>query len=237
MYQITFGTDISRNSWIESLSSIVEDTVKNNGGLMVINKGNGRSNLSVALSKTNKGIKSVLKENVINMYLTTVKEEYLYQRIRNYASNEFLMRIYIKILQAFNTTEESNILFENVELFPNTALDGVYDFKLNPLKEKWNELVGLSIDNKDLFQEDASFSMLLKYMLSCLPSKTESVSIDYFNDKFLIKSSNNEKIAKSIEEVMFILIELAPNKIFLSKSVGNTKLDERIFSIFDASLV
>ena len=237
MYQITFGTDISRNSWIESLSSIVEDTVKNNGGLMVINKGNGRSNLSVALSKTNKGIKSVLKENVINMYLTTVKEEYLYQRIKNYASNEFLMRIYIKILQAFNTTEESNILFENVELFPNTALDGVYDFKLNPLKEKWNELVGLSIDNKDLLQEDASFSMLLKYMLSCLPSKTESVSIDYFNDKFLIKSSNNEKIAKSIEEVMFILIELAPNKIFLSKSVGNTKLDERIFSIFDASLV
>ena len=237
MYQITFGTDISRNSWIESLSSIVEDTVKNNGGLMVINKGNGRSNLSVALSKTNKGIKSVLKENVINMYLTTVKEEYLYQRIKNYASNEFLMRIYIKILQAFNTTEESNILFENVELFPNTALDGVYDFKLNPLKEKWNELVGLSIDNKDLLQEDASFSMLLKYMLSCLPSKTESVSIDYFNDKFLIKSSNNEKIAKSIEEVMFILIELAPNKIFLSKSVGNTKLDERIFSIFDARLV
>lgn len=237
MYQITFGTDISRDSWIESLSLIMGDTIKDNGGVMVLNKRNGRSSLSVALVKANRVIKNTLKEKVVNLYLTTVKEEYLYKKIKRYASNEFLIKMYVKILQAFNTAEESDILFENVELFPNTALDGVYDFKLAPLKEKWNELVGMSIDNKDLLQEDATFSMLLKYMLSCLPSKTDTVSIDYDGNDFLIESNGNERVAKNIEDVMCFLIELAPSKIFLSKNVGSTKLDERIFSLFDASLV
>ena len=237
MYQITFGTDISKNTWIESLHAIVGDTVKNNGGIMVVNNQNGRSSLSVALNSAHKKMKSILKEKVIDMYLTTVKEEYLYQKIKNYSSNEFLIKIYIKILQAFNTVEESNILFEKVELFPNTALDGVYEFRLNKLKEKWNELVGLSIENKDLIQEDSSFTMLLKYMISCLPSKTDSVSIDYDGNNYILSTDNGNKVAKTKEAVIINLIELAPCKIFLSKNAGNTKLDESIFSIFDASLV
>lgn len=237
MYQITFGTNINKNAWLKSLSSMVEPAVKNNGGVIVFSNSNGRSCLSVGVRSASKKFKNLLKEKVVDMYLTTVKEEYLYHRIKNYSSNKFLLKIYVKILQAFNTSEESAILFDNIELFSNTALDGVYEFKLKKLKDKWNELVGLSIENRDLIQEDCSFTMLLKYMISCLPSKTDKVSIDYDGEKYLLSTELGDRIARSKEEVIYFLIDLAPCKIYLSSTAGETRLDESIFSIFDASLV
>jgi hypothetical protein len=123
------------------------------------------------------------------------------------------------------------------EIYDNFCADGFFKFRMREIAEGWEKLVGLSRDNSDLIRDEQSFATLLRYMLSCLPSRSESVSIDYCDDKYLIKSDKISKSYKSPDEVIFALIDLAPNKVYLSAAAGKTRIDEKIFGIFDAVYV
>ena len=238
MYRIIISAKSINKRWIDGFAEIFGEYVEENNGKILGYEDKGRFYKEFKLDVSAEAAKNEVRNALVTFYTTFVKSEYLSRRIVRYAKSDYLVQIYIKILSSFNLSDETAKLFELMsEIYENFCLDGFYEFRMGAIIEGWEKLVGLSRDNSDLIRDEQSFATLLRYMLSCLPSRSDSVSIDFCDDKFLIKSDKISKSFNSPDDVIFALIDLAPNKVYLSAAAGKTRIDEKIFGIFDAVYV
>ena len=237
MFQMQIGVDNGRKAWLSRLEDSLCDYIKNNSAVTAHSRTVDRTIFSLGLSKSSEVAREEIRDIIKNFYLTDVKGEYLMERVKEYSDNEYLLNVYVRILKEFNRSEEQRMIEDSLVLYQNFALDGFYNFSITGLKRMWHDLVLLTQDNADLIRDESSFRLLLKYMLSCLPSKTEEVSIDFSNKEFSVLSDGKEHMCKTAQEVVYLLIDLAPKKILLTHSAASTELDELIFSIFDAKKV
>lgn len=236
MYQITIGTEKGFENWISLLDSKIRPIIRNDG-VVICEEDNGRVFLGIGIVQE-KDLDEAVYRVLFNFFLKDLKEEYLYSNIKRYATNEYLVRVYIKVLNLFNIEEERRILSERFCLYPNFSLDGFYRFRLRALREKWDDLVLLSVNNIDLIRDDYSLLMLIKHLISCLPTDNESVFVDYFEGEYRITLSTGEILfAKDSESVIFILLDHLPERIHLSKESVKSGLSDSITSVFDVKYV
>ena len=235
MYQVTIGVDKENFRWISLIDKKIRPLVENNG-VIFIEENAKRVCLGIGVYSDNK-FSETLSKVLRDFILKDLKEEYLYSSIKRYAQNDYLVRVYTKILNLFNNDEEKRILDERFHLYSNFSLDGFVRFRLSPLKDKWNDLVGLSYNNIDLIQDDKSFAILIQHLVSCLPSVVESVSIDFDEGYKIALEGVGEILVEKEEGVIFSLIEYMPNKIFLTKKALSNSLADRITSVFGVNFV
>ena len=237
MYQMRVCVDKNRKKWLSLLEKSLVEEVRSGGIVTAYYENNDRCELYFAGNGKVGALKRKIKAKIIKLITSAVKEEYIRKRIDSYSSNAYLMGVYVRVLKEFNKVEEERFLQESLKIYDSFALDGFYMFAMKRLKDMWNDLVLLSEDNCDLIKDESSFRLLLKYMLSCLPSKSEEISIDYKKGKYELESQGKRFTIKTTDEVIYMLIELAPLKISLTQNAGKTDLNEMIFGIFDAKKV
>ncbi len=237
MYQIKICADSRHRDWITQLYDSLKAFVTEKNGVIFTSEEKDRVFVSVGAQVHPQSLKKKLKEEVCNLFLSYVKRSYLCDAIEPFARNRYLLRVYLYILSGLNRTEEYEFLRSSMLLSSHFALDGYYRFRMEEVRRRWDELIELTAQNGDLLQEDGSFSLLLKYMLSCLPSKTDCAYVDYDEGRFCVSARGEMRETDHAEEVILFLVDLAPNKIALSKKATNTDLDDKISGIFDAEFV
>lgn len=237
MYQMQISVSLKNAEWLYLLKKELNSVLKKYNALSSNVDTKYRATLSIAFQDNDNFKLKELEPILCKFFLKHVKKDYLLSKIKKFSSNPFLLNIYVHVLKEFNKTEEERELKSKMVVFNNFALDGFYNFRMNNVKNMWNDLVLLTEDNADLIKEESSFKLLLKYMISCLPSKTEETKIDYKYNKFVIKSGSQTKVVKEKEDVIYSLIDIAPTRIVLTNSAGKTNIDSMIFGIFDANRV
>ncbi len=235
MYQITIGADRGLKGWINILSVKLKSLVGDDG--VVVSEVCG-DRILLGVGKESESVATEIRSVLSEFYLKDVKEEYLYSNICGYTDNDYLIRIYIKILNLFNIDDEKDILSKQMCLYSNFSLDGFYRFRLKRLKEKWDDLLTLTYHNMDLIRDEHSLKLLIRNLITCITPIIEVATVERTKGSYsVILDEKRENFFYCEEEVVYQLINNMPKKVIISKKNSNILIAERIKEVFGESFV
>lgn len=133
----------------------------------------------------------ILREIIIEYIETVYKVDYLKKKIKNPTKNSLTFNAYIKVLAIFDKTTDENAL-SNIMLLNNTFfVDSFLEFRLNPLKKHWDNLIELSINNLEMFNNN-TFVDLIRYLINAMDSVVYKVKVICNGENFSIYNMKNK---------------------------------------------
>ncbi len=121
------------------------------------------------------------------------------------------------------------------------ALDGIFNFKMGELKDRWLEICNLTKTNGAYLYDDETYNELLRFLISAVNPKINKLTVCEHNGKYRItgalKNSMLDLSAVDVAELMYYLIDLAPLELFIDGSITNGELYRRLTGIFDAKTI
>ena len=100
-----------------------------------------------------------LFDSIINQIVTTMKAQYLKNKIR--IKNDTL----IKVLINYDKKSDTVIAGSLFQLSPQMLLDSIYDFSLSRLKCRWDEVIQLVNENHLQLTQTVLFNELLRFLI------------------------------------------------------------------------
>lgn len=213
MWEFTIIGNANLNLYLKN----IELTLKQKTGVILAAN---KNTLSIACKPENKQkviklLKPLISETIVLFY----KEQFFKNHINlNYLSDQF-KTAFIKCLVLFDFEEDYIIAFNELELINAINLDSFFHFKLKQLKNKWQQLLYV-LNSNSTFLESEALLDLLKFLISSIKPKRESVDV-YFNGvKFVLSDENNNILMFNNSESAELslisgLITLAPKTINL----------------------
>lgn len=162
---------------------------------------------------------TILRDIIIDYIEQVFKVEYLKTKIKNPLREDLTFNAYIKVLSIFDKTTDENAL-RKIILFNQTFfIDSFLEFRLNPLKQHWDNLVSLSSDNITLFNS-GTFLDVIRFLLNTMDSLAYKVKVICNKESFSVynmktKNARIKKIADCKDSVDLIsnVLNLCPNYV------------------------
>jgi len=238
MYQCSISVDKKKASWLLGIERILELQLKAIDGVIASGEHSGRAMLSIACEKEKKAAaKTIITDTLLEMYLTAVKYEFLLSRLRLTHLNENQANLLVHSLVAFDREAEKEIALAALKFKDHIALDGIFNFKLSELKERWGEIAQLATSNSSHLHHDETLNELLRFLVSAVTPKIKKLSVAtsgrYFTVKGIYSKKNFEVTFCNAQQLMVYLINVAPLELTLEGDFADKKLYNTIISIFD----
>lgn len=122
------------------------------------------------------------------------------------------------------------------------VLESLLEFRMRPLKNKWQELCNLTNDNSTLFIQSETFIELLKFLIANLENKSECVVIS-FDEECVISEERGDKVlllsnlsADDDVGIITSVIELCPNRIKVFSDSGHVELLNFLCELFEGRI-
>ena len=140
----------------------------------------------------------------------------------------------------FDKETDKYIVNKNIQIGRRIDIIGFYNFKLQTLKGKWNELIEIANQNEVYLYSDDTFMELIKFLVDNIEVKSDVVNIMGYNDSYDIYDSKFERIickeisGKKDESIVAKLITMCPKNIniYCSEIMPN-KLKVLLCKIFE----
>ena len=164
-------------------------------------------------------LKNFLKILICDAICYQMKFDYLKNHINLVVSSENLFNAFIKVYTYFDSELERKIVLRILSLNDKIVLESFLYFKLQPLLQKWKEMCNLANSNLSMFLESQTFLELLKFLISNMDIKVESLIIDLSSScQFFEERKNKLIFLKNFNEaedfeIITGLIEFSPSKI------------------------
>lgn len=199
--------------------------VKNLKGIVVCVYTQNYYKVLIAVPKLQKEkTKKFILEKLAEYILLTTKKDYILSHLNFQKNTSTNMKVFLEALVCFDSEVDKNILINTLKFDKNLIVKSFIDFKLQFLKEKWNDLVTLANDNFIYILNDESFLELIKFLISNLEYRLSTVNIFSKKDCYLLLDTNLKKIDdflidKNIiyddQKLITSLIALNPEKIIV----------------------
>ena len=184
---------------------------------------NGRKVLEIKISDANfeRRVVSVLVTQLAKLIVTDAKSHYIQSNMRLVIPDEVNRHAFIRALCSFDKETDFLIAKSLLVLTPHFALDSFYDFRITPLKKRWQEVCHLANDNQAHLICPRTFCELLRFLISNIDSKC---------DEFHVRNDGSTDVA-----IVTRLVDLAPRKIIVHKEC-NAALANKIKTLFGKSV-
>ena len=168
-----------------------------------------------------------LFDSIVNQIVTTMKAQYLQTKIR--IKNDIL----IKVLINYDKKSDTIIAGSLFQLSPHLLLDSVYDFALDRLKHRWDEVIQLVNENYLQLTQTFFFNELLRFLILNMDCRIPEAHIMVINHRTTICDQKLQPLPSTDEDIINALIEIAPRQIFIHNDtdLANDTV-ERIESLF-----
>lgn len=162
---------------------------------------------------------TVLRDIIIQYIEQVYKVEYLKTKIKNPLKEDLAFNAYIKVLSIFDKNTDENAL-RKIILFNQTFfVDSFLEFRLNPLKQHWDNLANLSSDNITLFNS-GTFIDVIRFLINTMDNSVYKVKVVCNDANFSVynmktKNASVKKIADCKDSVDLIsnVLNMCPNYI------------------------
>lgn len=238
MYQLTVSVDNSKADWLYSVEDILKNKLKSCFAVSAMYESGRRIYCGFGCEPENKAeMLSSIKDCIIEMYAVVTKFDFIK---RNLSINLSPLRyeILLRTLVAFDRENEHQLLASAVDIRDGMTLDGVFNFKLAELRDRWSEICKLTKNNGAYLYDDATYNELLRFLISAVNPKVNKLTICEKDGKYrLTGSMHNNKLdlrAGDSTELMYYLIDLAPLELIIEGRISNSELFSRLIGIFDA---
>lgn len=238
MYQITISVDEAKADWLYSVDDVIKNKLQRCIAVSALRSSGHRLYCSFgceAQSRTQ--MLNAIKAGVVETFGVVSKYDYIK---RNLLLNLPQMNydILLHTLVAFDRENEHKLLEKTIRIEDNITLDGIFNFRLGELKERWLEICKLTLNNGAYLHDDETYNELLRFLISAVNPKVSKLTIrendGIYQVTGILKNSTIDIVVLNSAELMYYLIDLAPLEIIIDGGITNTELSKRLVGIFDA---
>ena len=237
MFQFGFSVASEHENWYRAIEDVFTIKVKKHGGLIADVKKHDRIFVSVACESVGKApLMRDLRNCLIDMYATVVKEEYLRQSIRlPIERNSY--NLLLHTLVAFDRENEREIIESKLPIGDGIALEGVFHFRLQELRKRWEEIAELAKANAPYLIDEDTLNELIRFLISAVSPKIMRLEISQHDDNYNVcghmAESKFEYDIAGTEQLLLYFIDIAPLELKLNGQFTDKRLCERLVHIFD----
>lgn len=238
MYQITLSIDGNKADWIYSFGEMIEKKLCECSAVSAVNLSGGRVYCSFGCEPAHKQqLISAVKECLADMFGVVCKFDFIKRNLTVKLSN-LNYEMLLHTLVAFDRENERKILNKLIKVEDGMALDGIFNFKMGELKQRWLEICDLTRNNGAYLYDDETYNELLRFLISAVNPKINKLTVRECNGKYRLTGSLKNSVLDLIicnsSELMYYLIDLAPLELIIDGGISNRELSKRLFGIFDA---
>lgn len=238
MYQVTLSVDSKNADWLYSVDEIINNKLCECNAVSAINLSGGRVYCSFGCeSEYKQQLISAVKDCLVETFGVVCKFDYIK---RNLCINlpKLNYDLLLHTLVAFDRENEHKLLNKIVKVDDGMALDGIFNFKLTELKQRWLEICDLTRNNGAYLYDDETYNELLRFLISAVNPKINKLTVRECNGKYrltgTLKNSSLDLHICNSSELMYYLVDLAPLELVIDGGISNRELSKRLFGIFDA---
>ena len=197
----------------------LNSTVKTFKGVLTEHEENGYVSILVGVEDEYKeNIKSMISSCIVEIICNKYKWNFLNKKLNLPIQNDIGLLAFKKALLNFDKETDRFIVKKSLVLERDIFLESFFYFKLTPLKNKWQELITLSNENRDYLVCKDSFIDLLKFLVDNLDIEEDEISV--IKEKNSYKILLDDKIQYienplTEEQIVSSVIDLSPQKINL----------------------
>ncbi len=238
MFQITVSVDAAKSNWLYSVEELIKSKLEDCSAVSAFAVSGRRLYCGFGCEQEFKPrMLAAVKDCLIEMYAVYTKFDYIKQNLMlglPTARYELLLRT----LVAFDRENEHKLLGKLVKVEDGMALDGVFNFKMGELKDRWLEICKLTKSNGVYLYDNATYNELLRFLISAVDPKINKLTVYEADGKYRItgalKTGTLDLNACDGMELMYYLIDLAPLELIIDGGITNRELSDRLIGIFDA---
>ncbi len=224
------------------IAKTVNETVSRLGGVLEMKKGE-RSYLSIQCpSSYHKLLKPVLKDKISDVIAVKYKYDFFIKYLRTSGVDPTEFELLLAALIAADVDEDKRYASGKTVDLTDFAIDGFFNFRLKPLREKWWEVVGYV---PSYFSKDR-LNRFITYIVNERKNRRavvdgEKVFDRHFNRLFRLELTENFNLAPVTREVVLsgasevemvsppnsedekYLVRFFGDKIFFTKEINRTQ--------------
>ena len=209
-------------------------------------KKSGRNFLNINIAydiDVNKMLKTIV-DGIADVVVTDYKSHYIESNLKVSIEDPISRHAFIRALSNFDRETDKHIAKKLIKITPNFLLDSFFQFMINDLKTRWNEVIDLANENAPFLVCEGTFCELLRFLISNLESRSDVVHIYQRTDGIEVLSSTskpfnniyiNDDLPADVHAICK-LISIAPKKIYLHSS-GDVPVFGFIQNIFGSRVV
>ena len=223
-YSIVF----SRNKLelAKKINKEIQSFVKNKNGISTLLITKFNISILVAVPDSQGEVSDLfIKDKIIGLYVNEYKLNYLLENFNFEVTDNISMKAFIKALLMFDIETDRRIVKQKLVGFNSIVIDSFFNFRLQVLKNRWNDLVNLANDNIMYLMSRDTIIELLKFLISNLEFNCEMVKIKQNGENFILYDEKGDLIkdekCRDIldnDSLITTLIYLNPKKIRLDET-------------------
>ena len=239
MWEFCISINNKQQSIINFIIGKLNNEVRDCNGVMThLNKGI-YTDIMIACNHYEKNRLIIALQDVISQVICFFyKKNFLMQNLKINIVDNVSREAYISALLYFDIETDNYIVNKYLEIDKKINIESFFNFRLQPLKQKWQELVEISNQNEIYLYKDDTFLELIKFLIDNIEVKNDAVNImpldksyGIFDSKFDIIEPSNDM---SEEKLVTDLIALSPKSIniYCSEILSN-KIKTLICKLFE----
>lgn len=246
MYETTIYVEARNKHFLNYIKDTVGNKVKDINGVLATLDKEKMSYLSIACDEMYmKPLKDDLLCLVGNVFSLGYKNQYFREKLHIDSDSDLLTDSLINTMCIFDSNLDKKAVTKSLTKcgFDVLGLDGYYNFRLNELKEKWNEIIDLSNANDIILTQERTMREFLKFLIDAIPIQSKMMTVILCEDGNFELMDDNKRMAKlpkvvpmkSIdEEIIYHLICFKPMKVlFIGKNTLSEQGEELIDYLFN----
>ena len=195
-----------------------------------------RNYFSLACSDTYRFQVQRKLNEAVSQALTLGYKNIFIRKLLRVDKNNFYQNVLVNTICIFDNEYDRQIVSKVVDVDRAMFIDGYYNFRLDSIKKKWQEITKLVSDNFYVMSDNTLIVEFLQYLLESSPSKCKHLSVSVDGDKFVLYDSGDKVIQPMLsmakassceEEIMLNILWLKPRSvtIYHSRSLGKDFCD------------
>lgn len=143
---------------------------------------------------------TIVKEEIIEYIIGVFKVDYLTRRMKNHITDKLIFNTYIKVLSLFDKATDVSVLDKIINFNNTFYIDSFLSFRLMPLKNHWDNLIKLSVDNISI-GNTATFLDVIRFLINTMEDTTYKIKVICNGNNYCLYNVTkaNEKIRKLAE--------------------------------------
>lgn len=182
MYEVTVSTTKEQEYLLDSLCQDMFDYIRQVDGTCANLQQKHRSYFCLACSDTYRAQAKRLLADSVARVLTLGYKNIFVRQLLDVCDGNFYQNILVDTMCVFDYQYDVDVVSNLIDCDKDVYLDGYYNFRMNTVKRKWENVVNMILENNYILLDNALILEFLQYLLQSLDGKMQQLCI-CFDDK------------------------------------------------------
>lgn len=236
MYEATVSVDKVNGHLLDYVKEQLTPSINEIDGITSETDSHNRNYFSLACADTYRFQVQRKLTDAVSQALTLGYKNIFIRKLLRTDKNNFYQNVLVNTICIFDMDYDKQLVSRIIDVDKTLCLDGYYNFRLGPIKKKWQEITKLVSDNFYVLSDSTLIVEFLQYLLESTPSKCKELSVSVDGDRFVLYDGGDKVIEPTLsmaktssceEEIMLNILWLKPRavKIYHSRSLSNDFCD------------